>query len=72
MGEFLAGFGMFLFGIFLGVNASSVRVAPEDWSRAEEFCAKNAGIDRFIARTLDDNGVVCKNTARFTLGDEKK
>ncbi|MNX77696.1 hypothetical protein D3C86_1092470 [compost metagenome] len=70
--EFLAWFGMFLFGIFLGVNTSSVRVTPEDWSRAEEFCAKNDGIDKFIARTIDDNSVVCKNTARFTLEDEKK
>lgn len=72
MGEFIAWLCMFLFGIFLGVGASSVRVAPEDWSMAEEFCEKNAGIDRFIARTIDDNGVVCKNIVRFTLEDEKK
>jgi hypothetical protein len=70
--EVLTWFGMFLLGIFLGVNASSVRVTPEDWSRAEAFCEKNDGIDRFIARTIDDSGVVCKNTARFTLEDEKK
>ena len=70
--EFLAWVCVFVFAIFLGVNASSVRVTPEDWSRAEEFCAKNDGIDRFIARTIDDSGVVCKNTARFTLEYEKK
>lgn len=72
MGELFAYLAIFVFGIFLGVNSSFVRVTQEDWHKAEELCSKNDSIDKFIARTLDDNSVECKNTARFKLKDEKK
>lgn len=62
----------FLFGIFLGVNSSFVRVTQEEWNKSESYCATNEGIDKFIARPLDDNSVECKNTARFKLKEEKK
>lgn len=70
--EFFAWVCVFVFAVFLGVNASSVRVSPEEWTKAEQLCSKNDGVDKFIARTLDDNSVFCKNSARFTLKDEKK
>lgn len=72
MGELFAWFGVFALGIFIGINSSSVRVSPNDWHKAEELCSKNENIDRFVAKPLDDNAVVCKNTAKFILKDEKK
>lgn len=61
-----------LFSLFIGVNSSSIRVTPEEWNKAEEFCSKNDGIDRFVARTHDPNHVLCKNSAKFVLKEEKK
>lgn len=72
MGEFTAFVGIFAFGIFLGVNSSFVHVTQEEWNKSESYCATNEGIAKFIARPLDDNAVVCKNTAKFILKDEKK
>jgi hypothetical protein len=72
MGEFSAWVVAFVFGIFLGVNSSSVRITTEEWKKAEEFCSKNDGIDKFVARTLDPNHILCKNSAKFILKEEKK
>lgn len=72
MGELFGFLTIFVFGIFLGVNSSFVKVTSEDWRKAEELCSTNEGIDKFIAKPLDDNSVECKNTARFKLKDEKK
>jgi hypothetical protein len=72
MGEFCAFVCIFVFGIFLGVNSSFVRVTQEEWNKSESYCATNEGIAKFIAKPLDDNSVECKNTARFKLKEEKK
>lgn len=72
MGEFCAWLVVILFSLFIGVNSSSIRVTPDEWRKAEEFCSKNEGIDKFVARTLDPNHVLCKNTAKFVLKEEKK
>lgn len=72
MGEFIAFLGLFIFGIFLGINSSFKRIDAEEWKQAESYCATNGGIDKFIAKPWEDNKVECKNTARFTLKDEKK
>lgn len=72
MGEVFARLGVFALGIFIGINSSSVRITTDDWHKAKEMCSTNEGIDKFVARTLDENNVVCKNTAKFILKDEKK
>lgn len=72
MGELFVWFCVFLFGLFIGVNSSSIRITPEEWTKAEEFCSKNDGVEKFVARTLDPNHVLCKNSAKFVLKEEKK
>ena len=72
MGELFGFLAIFVFGMFLGANSSFVKVTPDDWHEAEELCSNNESIDRFVAKPLADNAVVCKNTARFILKDEKK
>jgi hypothetical protein len=72
MGEFSAWIVVILFSIFIGVNSSSIRITTEEWNKAEEFCSKNEGVDRFVARTLDPNHVLCKNSAKFVLKEETK
>ena len=72
MGELTAFVGIFILGIVIGVISSFVRITPEEWSKAEANCATNESIDKFIAKPWDNNSIVCKNSARFTLKDEKK
>lgn len=72
MGELLGWFCASMFGIFIGVNSSSICITTEEWSKAEEFCSKNEGVEKFVALTLDPNHVLCKNGAKFVLREEKK
>lgn len=72
MGEFFAFLALFLFGVFLGVSSSTVRVTAEDWNKGQELCSTNGGLDKFYSKTLDPNAVVCNNTAKFILKDEMK
>lgn len=72
MGELTAFAGIFVLGIVLGVTSSFVRITPEEWNKAEAYCTTNSNIEKFIAKPWDNNSVECKNSARFTLKDEKK
>lgn len=72
MGETFAIVGIFIVGVFIGVNSSFVSVTQEEWNKSESYCATNEGIAKFIAKPLGHNSVECKNTARFKLQDEKR
>lgn len=72
MSEFIAWFGVFFLGIFIGISGTSLPITPSEWAKASEHCSTNEGIEKMVVKTLDDNVVVCKNQGKFILkGDGK-